>query len=810
MRLVSLALVSALVFGLTTTVLAVTINPGNVPIGPAPDQPLWTIPVEPNDIPCPPEGVPEGEPECHDQYLDIYNGGCFSTPTPQFQILPPGPEQIMICGASGTFMLDGITTRDTDWYQIAPDAPGFIEFSCQAEFPLQILLMDGGGGCDAYTILEWAQVNPLEYAFISFPLNPGLYWLWVGPTGFTGVPCGSDYIMTLDGYVSGGDTSSDLMVIGLNSPMPSIHPGGELVLDFSVVNNSPFPTTVTAIMNYIFIWDANLSVPETQLSPTDSHAAFLATIIGPGEIVVFNEIGVIIPADAPLDTTLTIAVVIDWLEVEPELDDTNNISLLDIPILPQPIPLNAEPVSAGDVIDIPFFGDVFELPANGLGNGIWAELYAAQSGSELDSHLSLSNVDTGEEIAADGYVPSIGTDSRVTVPNLPMSSSAFRFEISGEDSTIGPFELLVQETLPEAEPNNDILLANPIELERAVTGYLDMPGDVDFYSFIAELGSIVSIDIDSDQSLSSPADSTFDPFLTVWNQAGDLIWQNDDNDDNDPHLVFPIPDTGQYFLSVEDFPGEGQGRGFPDYPYQFRLGLLSIDPLMLPDLVALNIMPIDPVALGDSVSVEFEAWNVGATATFSGGVSIDVLLAEGDTVSEADSLIEVCDIEGYLAAGESNLIQKMIALPPWVIDGEYTLGIYMDPTHMETEADENNNLLTTTLFVALSDVEVDENPFPRVLALKPGGASPISGLARIEYHLPGGAGGGPVVWPVKLEVLDVSGRSVVTLVDEPKPSGIHVFNWRTSESAGPVSSGVYFFRLKAGPDTRTKRMVIVR
>jgi hypothetical protein len=59
---------------------------------------------------------------------------------------------------------------------------------------------------------------------------------------------------------------------------------------------------------------------------------------------------------------------------------------------------------------------------------------------------------------------------------------------------------------------------------------------------------------------------------------------------------------------------------------------------------------------------------------------------------------------------------------------------------------------------------------------------------------------------VKLEVFDVLGKKVATLVNEPQSAGTHrvVFN------ASGFSSGVYFYRLQAGNFSSTQKMMLLK
>lgn len=59
---------------------------------------------------------------------------------------------------------------------------------------------------------------------------------------------------------------------------------------------------------------------------------------------------------------------------------------------------------------------------------------------------------------------------------------------------------------------------------------------------------------------------------------------------------------------------------------------------------------------------------------------------------------------------------------------------------------------------------------------------------------------------VKLEVFDVLGRKVATLVNERQTAGAHSVNF----NAATFASGVYFYRLQAGSFVETKKMILVK
>jgi flagellar hook assembly protein FlgD len=83
--------------------------------------------------------------------------------------------------------------------------------------------------------------------------------------------------------------------------------------------------------------------------------------------------------------------------------------------------------------------------------------------------------------------------------------------------------------------------------------------------------------------------------------------------------------------------------------------------------------------------------------------------------------------------------------------------------------------------------------------------NPFNPMTRIHYYVPDES-------VVTLEIFDTSGRLVVRLVDnERMPRGMHAVEWRGVDGHGrAVGSGVYYYRLKIGAETISKKMVLLR
>jgi hypothetical protein len=77
--------------------------------------------------------------------------------------------------------------------------------------------------------------------------------------------------------------------------------------------------------------------------------------------------------------------------------------------------------------------------------------------------------------------------------------------------------------------------------------------------------------------------------------------------------------------------------------------------------------------------------------------------------------------------------------------------------------------------------------------------NPFNPITRIGYVL-------PKEDFVRLSVFDVKGRMVEQLVAGTQPAGEHIVEW----DAGQHASGIYFYRLTAGDQTLTKKMVLLK
>ena len=88
---------------------------------------------------------------------------------------------------------------------------------------------------------------------------------------------------------------------------------------------------------------------------------------------------------------------------------------------------------------------------------------------------------------------------------------------------------------------------------------------------------------------------------------------------------------------------------------------------------------------------------------------------------------------------------------------------------------------------------------PRVFALEQNYPNPFNPVTNIGFQIAESR-------VVRLQVFDVLGREVRTLLHERKEPGVHT----TAFDGSDLPSGVYFYRLEAGEYVATKRLVLVK
>jgi hypothetical protein len=103
--------------------------------------------------------------------------------------------------------------------------------------------------------------------------------------------------------------------------------------------------------------------------------------------------------------------------------------------------------------------------------------------------------------------------------------------------------------------------------------------------------------------------------------------------------------------------------------------------------------------------------------------------------------------------------------------------------------------------------DVDDNgsdALPNGYQLAHNYPNPFNPVTNIEYSLPRRSN-------VRIDVFNMLGQKVRTLVNREESAGSHSVTWDGTNSAGKaVSTGVYFYRFQAGDHVETKKMLLLK
>jgi hypothetical protein len=93
---------------------------------------------------------------------------------------------------------------------------------------------------------------------------------------------------------------------------------------------------------------------------------------------------------------------------------------------------------------------------------------------------------------------------------------------------------------------------------------------------------------------------------------------------------------------------------------------------------------------------------------------------------------------------------------------------------------------------------------PDMFALKQNHPNPFNPTTTINFAIPNAS-------EVSLEVYNVTGQRVVTLTEGYLEAGEHMVEWNGRDSNGQsASSGIYFYRIKAGEFSATRKMILLK
>ncbi len=164
---------------------------------------------------------------------------------------------------------------------------------------------------------------------------------------------------------------------------------------------------------------------------------------------------------------------------------------------------------------------------------------------------------------------------------------------------------------------------------------------------------------------------------------------------------------------------------------------------------------------------------------------------------------------GTVAAGDSAIVEVIIETADLTPDSAYDALLQVESNDMMNPT-KDIILRLTTGPVGIGDgyENTPSSGLPRAFAMEQNYPNPFNPSTSIRYDVPVGHEGGVTV---ELEVFNIRGQRVTTLVDGVKAPGSYVVHWDGRDDSGRrAGSGIYIYRIKAGDFSATKKMVILK
>jgi hypothetical protein len=103
----------------------------------------------------------------------------------------------------------------------------------------------------------------------------------------------------------------------------------------------------------------------------------------------------------------------------------------------------------------------------------------------------------------------------------------------------------------------------------------------------------------------------------------------------------------------------------------------------------------------------------------------------------------------------------------------------------------------------VTDTEEEINLQPNEFSLEQNYPNPFNPSTTIKFNL-------SEKEFVNLKVFDLLGKEIAEILNEEKPAGRYEVDFDASSAGGGLSSGVYFYQLKAGNLVQVKKMLLMK
>jgi uncharacterized repeat protein (TIGR01451 family) len=228
-----------------------------------------------------------------------------------------------------------------------------------------------------------------------------------------------------------------------------------------------------------------------------------------------------------------------------------------------------------------------------------------------------------------------------------------------------------------------------------------------------------------------------------------------------------------------------------DGSFQSTASLAALSNASLFDALCSQLNGPRPMTIRDMAEIQYLGLMLNVC---SGALPLDIQISGFGTVQQAIDYIEN-------ALNTGNNISSAAGLAD---DINNRVGVLAEDC---PEGDDLFRNLPGCTVNAAGNLDFGDFNDPNVLSTRPFPNPVTANAVSIQYNIPTTAGSADV----RITIFDVSGRVVKSLVPGVQDAGSHSADWDLRDDDGAsVPSGIYFYRLVAGEETITEKLMVVR
>ena len=293
------------------------------------------------------------------------------------------------------------------------------------------------------------------------------------------------------------------------------------------------------------------------------------------------------------------------------------------------------------------------------------------------------------------------------------------------------------------------------------------------YSFDALEGDVVLI-------RAARGEGTLDPVASLFSPRGNLVGRAGIPSTGYADLtVRANSGDGNYVAVINDFMGNGRGR----YYMSFQCANRPVNPRKLEFHGVIR----------DSIVRKTEMIPYQFSALAGDIVTVQMIGINGDI----EPRLQLFGPDGRLYGEAMNETYADVSNRILDVGGKYTVIV------TDFAGDESGEFF---LILSRSPTNADDGTtgLPAEFALYPNYPNPFNPQTIIEFNLPRYS-------VVSLDVFNILGERIRTLVSDLLPPGRHTVTWDGTTSSGEqAASGIYFYRLSAGDFIQSRKMLLLK